>query len=58
VTVQAGDTLWDIPAVVAAVNGGEGVYVVADDPENPLILSAARPGYQIRLMAIGTPSAR
>jgi hypothetical protein len=58
VTVQAGEDLWRIPAVVAAVNGGEGVYVVADDPANPLILSASRPGYQIRLMAIGTPSAR
>ncbi len=58
VTIQAGDGLWRIPAVVAAVNGGEGIYVVADDPEDPLILSASRPGYQIRLMAIGTPSAR
>ena len=58
VTVQAGNELWRIPAVVAAVNSGEGVYVVADDAENPLILSATRPGYQIRLMAIGTPSVR
>lgn len=56
VTVQADDGLWTIPAVVAAVNGGEGVYVVADDPDDPLILSATRPGYQIRLMAIGTPT--
>jgi hypothetical protein len=56
VTVQVDDGLWSIPAVVAAVNGGEGVYVVADNPEDPLILSAKRPGYQIRLMAIGTPS--
>lgn len=56
VRVQVDGSLWDIPAVVAVVNGGEGVYVVADDPENPLILSATRPGYRIRLMALGTPS--
>jgi len=56
VTVQVDDALWTIPAVVAAVNGGEGIYVVADDPEDPLILSATRPGYQIRLMAVGTPT--
>lgn len=56
VVVQVDDGLWSIPAVVAVVNGGEGVYVVANDPDNPLILSATRPGYQIRLMAIGTPS--
>mgnify|MGYP000565805167 CR=1 FL=1 len=56
VRVQVDDGLWDIPALVAVVNGGEGVYVVADDPDNPLILSATRPGYRIRLMAVGTPS--
>ncbi len=55
VTVQADDGLWKIPAVVAVVNGGEGVYIVADDPENPLILSAIRPGYRVRLMAVGRP---
>ena len=58
VTVQVDDGLWTSPAVVAAVNCGEGVYVVADDPDDPLILSASRPGYQIRLMAIGTPAER
>jgi hypothetical protein len=56
VRVQVDGGLWDIPALVAVVNGGEGVYVVADDPDNPLILSAIRPGYRIRLMAVGTPS--
>lgn len=55
VTVQVDDGLWKIPALVATVNGGEGVYVIAADPEQPLILSAIRPGYRIRLMAIGTP---
>jgi|GEM_PF-2797494 len=58
VTVQVDDGLWTIPAVVAAVNGGEGIYVVADNPDDPLILSASRPGYQIRLMAVGTPTDR
>ena len=56
VRVQVDDGLWDIPALVAVVNSGEGVYVVADDPANPLILSAIRPGYRMRLMALGSPS--
>ena len=38
--------------------GGSAVYVIAEDPTNPLILSARRPGYIVRLMAIGQPSPR
>jgi hypothetical protein len=55
VVVQANDQLWMVPAVVATLAGGAGVYVIADDPAAPLILSASRPGQQIRLMAIAAP---
>lgn len=57
VVVRADGGLWRIPAVVATVGGGEAVYVIADDPEHPLILSATRPGYKVRLMAISSPDA-
>lgn len=57
VQVQAGAALWSIPALVCSTRDGEGVYVVADDPENPLVLSASRPGYRTRLMAIAPPAA-
>ena len=53
VVVQADDTIWAIPATVAVAAGGEAVYVVADDADAPLLLSARRPGWSMRLMAIG-----
>jgi hypothetical protein len=55
VTVPADGGLWEIPALVATVGGGKAVYVIADDPDHPLILSATRPGYRIRLMAVSSP---
>ena len=55
VVLQANDQLWTIPAVVATLASGKGVYVIADDPDAPLILSATRPGQQTRLMAIAAP---
>lgn len=57
VDVRADGGLWRIPALVATVGGGKGVYVIADDPDHPLILSATRPGYRIRLMGISSPDA-
>lgn len=56
VTVQVDDELWAIPAVVASLANGAGVYVIADDPEAPLILSAIRPGQRVRLMAMARPA--
>jgi hypothetical protein len=50
---QADDNLWSIPATVAVASGGAAVYVVADDADAPLLLSARRPGWSMRLMAIG-----
>jgi len=58
VTVQADDGLWTIDTVVAFTHGGKGVYVVADDPEHPLVVSATRPGYQMKLLAVGSPARR
>ena len=56
VTVQVDGELWVIPALVASVAGGAGVYVIADDPEAPRILSATRPGQRVRLMAMARPA--
>lgn len=58
VTIQADDGLWTIDSVVAYTHGGQGVYVIADDPEHPLVVSATRPGYQMKLLAIGRPVRR
>ena len=58
VAVQADAEVWSIPAVAAWTAGGSAVYVIAEDPTNPLILSARRPGYIVRLMAIGQPPPR
>lgn len=58
VTVQADDGLWTIDTLVAFTHGGEGVYVIADDAEHPLLVSATRPGYQMKLLAIGRPPVR
>lgn len=58
VDVQADAGVWRIPSVAAWTAGGEAVYVVARDAEQPLILSARRPGYVVRLLAIGTPAPR
>ncbi|MDP6931962.1 MAG: hypothetical protein QGG40_03560 [Myxococcota bacterium] len=55
VVIQADDNLWQLPAVVAQVHGGRASYLVAEFEEQPLVLAAARPGYQVRLMAIGRP---
>lgn len=55
VVVQADDQLWTIPAILATAYGGEARYLIADDPQNPLILAAHRPGYDVRLMAIDKP---
>jgi hypothetical protein len=55
VILQADDSLWRIPAVVAAADGGRAVYVIAADEDDPVILSASRPGYKMKLMAIGRP---
>lgn len=58
VPVQAEAGVWAVPAVAAWSSGGQAVYVVADDPDEPLILSARRPGYTVRLLAIGRPAPR
>ncbi len=58
VDVQADAGMWSVPAVAAWTAGGEAVYVVAQDPTHPLLLSARRPGTTIRLLAIGTPAPR
>ncbi len=58
VPVQADAELWSVPAVAAWAYGGDAVYVVADDDENPLLLSVSRPGATLRLMAIGRPARR
>jgi len=55
VVVQADDSLWKLPATVATLHKGEGIYVISKDPDNPLIISAVRPGYRMKLMAIGKP---
>jgi hypothetical protein len=55
--VQADDALWAIPVVVATAAGGKGVYAVAADAKEPLVVSAVRPGYRMKLMAIGRPDA-
>ena len=51
------DALWAIPVVVATAAGGKGVYAVAADAKEPLVVSAVRPGYRMKLMAIGRPDA-
>ena len=58
VTIQADDGLWTIDTVVAFTHGGDGVYVIADDAEHPLLVSAIRPGYRMKLLAIGRPPRR
>jgi len=58
VPIQAEAMVWAVPAVAAWTAGGEAVYVVADDADEPLILSARRPGYTVRLLAIGRPAPR
>lgn len=55
VTLQADDALWSVPGRVARVSDTGAVYVIADDPESPLLISAVRPGWRMRLMAIGRP---
>lgn len=55
VIVQADDALWKLPATVATLHKGKGVYVISKDPNSPLIISAVRPGYRMKLMAIGRP---
>lgn len=55
VTVQADDALWTVPATVARVRDAGSLYVIADDDTDPLILWARRPGWSMRLMAIGRP---
>ena len=55
VVIQADDQLWTIPAILATAYGGTARYLIADDPQNPLILAAHRPGYDVRLMAIDKP---
>ena len=54
VQIRADDGLWSIPAWVTATNDGEGVYVVAADLDAPLVLSASRPGWHMRLMAVAS----
>jgi hypothetical protein len=58
VPVQADAAVWGIPSVAVWTAGGDAVYVVAEDTDEPLILSATRPGYTVRLMAIGRPAPR
>lgn len=55
VVIQADDNLWLLPATVAQVHGGLASYLIADFEDHALVLAAARPGYQVRLMAIGRP---
>jgi len=55
IDVQVDGGIWRLPAWVAAVRGGEGIYVIAKHPEAPLILSASRPGWKMRLMAVSRP---
>jgi hypothetical protein len=55
VTVQVDDGLWTLSTLVALAHGGDGTYVIADDADHPLLLSAKRPGYGMKLMAIGQP---
>lgn len=55
VTLRADGELWSLPAWVTATSGAQGVYVVLADPEHPLVLSASRPGWKLRLMAIASP---
>ncbi|MCK6507714.1 hypothetical protein L6R53_30835 [Myxococcota bacterium] len=54
-TIQADDALWRLPATVAKVADSGARYVIADDPQDPLILWASRPGWTMRLLAIGRP---
>lgn len=54
VQLRADGGLWTLPAWVTATSGAEGVYVVLADPELPLLLTASRPGWKLRLMAIAT----
>ncbi|MCB9777172.1 MAG: hypothetical protein H6742_01245 [Alphaproteobacteria bacterium] len=56
VPLQADDALWSVPATVARFGDGRGTFVIADDAEHPLILSAKRPGSHLRLLAIGRPT--
>jgi hypothetical protein len=56
VTVQVDDALWTIPTLVAFSHGGQGVYVIANDAQHPLLVSAERPGYRMKLFAIGRPA--
>ncbi len=56
VVLRADGDLWSVPAWITTVNKGEGVYVVAQDLEAPLLLSASRPEWQMRLMAVATPT--
>lgn len=55
VTLQADDVLWRVPAVAARVEDSGAVYVIADDLRDPLLLSAVRPGWSMKLMAVGRP---
>jgi len=55
-TIQADDALWSIPATVARVQDSGATYLIADDPHDPLLLYASRPGWSMRLMAIGRPA--
>ncbi len=55
VLVQADDAVWRIPALVGTACEGRAIYVITDDPVDPLLLSVSRPGYQMKLMAVGRP---
>lgn len=56
VTLQADDVLWVVPARAARVADTGATYVIADDLEDPLLLSAVKPGWRMRLMAVGRPA--
>ncbi len=55
VTLQADDVLWTVPARAAVVSDTGATYVIADDAQDPLLISAVKPGWRIRLMAVGRP---
>ena len=55
-TIQADDALWRVPATVARAGADGPLYVIADDARDPLLLWARRPGWTMRLMAIGRPT--
>lgn len=54
--VQADDALWEIPATAARTEDGGALYLIAEDAQDPLILYARRPGWTLRLLAIGRPA--